>query len=128
VEAPAAEVEGHGGGGDRDAAVLFQLQEVGPRAPRLALGADLAGHLDRAAEQQELLGQRGLAGVGMRNDRKGPAAGDLRREGGGVVQHGAPSSGIAAARPRGSGGAETPEARVFGETPVSIPETIPETT
>ena len=27
---------------------------------------------DRAAEQQQMLGQRGLAGVGMRDDRKGP--------------------------------------------------------
>src|SRR4051812_6504734 len=29
---------------------------------------DAARHLDRAAEQQQLLGQRGLAGVRMRDD------------------------------------------------------------
>ena len=33
--------------------------------------------LDRAAEQQQLLGQRGLAGVGVRDDREGPPPGDL---------------------------------------------------
>ena len=33
----------------------------------------LAGEMDRAAEQQQLLGQRGLAGVGVRDDREGAA-------------------------------------------------------
>jgi len=79
VEAPAFEVEGHRRGRDRDAAILLHLHEVRTRAPGLALGADLTGHLDRAAEQQELFGQRGLAGVGMRDDRKGPAARDFGR-------------------------------------------------
>jgi hypothetical protein len=32
--------------------------------------------LDRAAEQQELFGERGLAGVRVRDDREGAAAGD----------------------------------------------------
>ena len=36
---------------------------------------DLAGEMDRAAEQQQLLGQRGLAGVGVRDDREGAAVG-----------------------------------------------------
>jgi serine/threonine protein kinase len=35
---------------------------------------DRAGHLDRAAEQQQLFGQRGLAGVGVGNDGEGAAA------------------------------------------------------
>ena len=74
VEAEAAVVEGHGGGGDGDAALLLHLHEVGAGAPRLALGAHLAGHLDGAPEEEELLGQRGLAGVGVRDDREGPAA------------------------------------------------------
>ena len=91
VETVLAEVEAHRRGGDRDAAVLFHLQEVRPRAPRLALGADLAGHLDRAAEQQELFGQRGFPGVGVRDDREGPAAGDFGRKGG-TVRHGHPHS------------------------------------
>ena len=48
------------------------------RVLRLSLlRLDLAGKLDRAAEQQELLGQRGLAGVGMGDDRKRAPAPDL---------------------------------------------------
>src|SRR5437588_288157 len=41
-----------------------------PVAPRL----DLARELDRPAKQQQFLSQRGLAGVGVRNDRKGAPA------------------------------------------------------
>jgi hypothetical protein len=49
--------------------------------PRGLAALDGAGHLDRASEQQQLLGQRGLAGVRMRNDRKRAAASDfLARE------------------------------------------------
>ena len=39
--------------------------------------AHLAGHLNGAAEPQQLFGQRGLAGVGVGNDGKGAAAGDF---------------------------------------------------
>ena len=39
----------------------------------LAARLDGARHLDGAAEQQQLFGQRGLAGVGVRDDRKGTA-------------------------------------------------------
>ena len=91
VEPPVAEREGHRRGGDRDAALLLELHEVRAGAAGLALGADLAGHLDGAAVEQELLGQRGLAGVRVRDDREGPAAGDLRRQRrgvGGAVEHG----------------------------------------
>ena len=35
------------------------------------------GELDRAAGAQQALGQRGLAGVGVRDDREGAAAGDF---------------------------------------------------
>ena len=38
---------------------------------------DAAGDLDRAREQQQLFGQRGLARVGVRNDGKGAAAAHL---------------------------------------------------
>ena len=103
VEPPVPEGEGHGRGRDRDAALLLHLHEVRAGAPRLALGADLAGHLDRAAVEQELLGQRRLARVGVRDDREGAAAGDLRREGRGVVgavEHG---GGIGRGPARGKG-------------------------
>ena len=42
--------------------------------------ADGAGHLDRAAVEQQLLGERGLARVGVRDDGEGAAAGDLAAE------------------------------------------------
>ncbi len=45
-------------------------------ARRLA-GAHFAGHLDRAAEPQQLFCQRGLARIRVRNDGKGAAAGDF---------------------------------------------------
>ena len=64
----------HHRGGDRDAALLLQRHPVrGGVAGGLA-ALDRAGHLDRAAEQQQLLGQRGLAGVGVGNDGEGAAA------------------------------------------------------
>jgi len=54
---------------------------------RLALARNLAGKLDRAAEQQQLFGQRGLARVRVRDDgERAPARdgvgghGDLRLE------------------------------------------------
>jgi hypothetical protein len=87
VEAVAAVVEGHGRGGDRDAAVLFHLHEIGPGAPGLALCPHLTRHLDRAAVEQEFLGQRGLARVGVADDGEGAPAGDFGRQGGAVVQH-----------------------------------------
>jgi hypothetical protein len=42
-----------------------------PAAWLLAARLDRAGGLDRAAEQQQLFRQRRLAGVRMRDDRKG---------------------------------------------------------
>ena len=70
--------ERHHRGGDRDAALLLDLHPVGLGAPRLAARLHPAGGMDRAAEQQQMLGQRGLAGVGMRDDRESPAAWRLR--------------------------------------------------
>ena len=52
--------------------------EVACRA-RLA-PAHRAGELDRAGIQQQLLGQRRLAGVGMRDDGERPAPRDLAFE------------------------------------------------
>jgi len=40
-------------------------------------GADFTSHLNGATEPQQLFGQRGLAGVGVGNNREGAAAGDL---------------------------------------------------
>ena len=41
------------------------------------LALDRAGGLDRAAVEQELFGQSGFTGVGVRNDRKGAPPADL---------------------------------------------------
>ena len=42
---------------------------------RRFFGLDGTGHLDGAAKKQQLFGQGSLAGIGMRNNRKSPAAG-----------------------------------------------------
>ena len=76
VEDIVAIFEGHHRGDDRDAALALDLHPVGARLDAVLLGLDLAGKLDRAAEQQQLFGQRGLAGVGVRDNSKGAAAGD----------------------------------------------------
>ena len=48
---------------------------------RVGLAAlDGAGHLDRAAEQQQLLGQRGLAGIRVGDDGKGAPTRDFLLE------------------------------------------------
>ena len=57
----------------RSRSMLIQSERV---CTAFALGADLSGELDRAAEQQQLFGQRGLAGVGMRDDREGAPPGN----------------------------------------------------
>jgi hypothetical protein len=49
------------------------------RAPPLPPAFHVAGKTDRAAEQQKLLGERGLAGVGMRDDREGAARAEILR-------------------------------------------------
>ena len=79
IEHAAVVLEGHHRGDDRDAALALDRHPVGLGGAAVALGLDVAGELDRAAEQQQLLGQRGLAGVRMRDDREGAAALDLGR-------------------------------------------------
>ena len=81
VEHAAGVLEGHHRGDDGDAALALDAHPVGAGAAALALGAHVAGELDGAAGAQQVLGQRGLAGVGVGDDREGAAAGDL---GGGV--------------------------------------------
>jgi hypothetical protein len=44
---------------------------VRPRPPPVAPRPHLARQLDRPAKQQQFLGQSGLAGVRVRDDRKG---------------------------------------------------------
>jgi hypothetical protein len=80
VDDAAIVLELHHRAGDRDAALLLQLHPVGGRVPRGFAGLDRSGHVNGAAEQQEFLGQGGLAGVGMRNNRKRAAAADLSVE------------------------------------------------
>ena len=63
--------EGHHRGDHRNAALALDAHPVGAGLAAIGLGAHFAGQLDRAAEQQQLFGQRGLAGVGMRNDGEG---------------------------------------------------------
>ena len=60
VEGQAVPLEGHHRRGDRDAPLPLHLHPVRPGAPLFAARLDRAGHLDRAAEQQQLLGQRRL--------------------------------------------------------------------
>ncbi len=85
VEDQIVELEGHHRGHDRDAALALDLHPVGPGVAALSLGLDLPGQVDGAAEQQQLLRQRGLAGVGVGDDRKGAAprhfSGERRRRG-----------------------------------------------
>ncbi len=82
VEDAASVLEGHDRGDDGDAALALDAHPVGTGATALALGADVAGELDGAAGAQQVFRQRGLAGVGVGDDREGAAAGDL---GGGVA-------------------------------------------
>ena len=77
VELQPAVGEGQHRGGDGDAALPLHLHPVGDGVGPPALGLDRAGQLDDAAVEQQLLGQRGLAGVGVRDDGEGAAAADL---------------------------------------------------
>jgi hypothetical protein len=70
--------------GDGDAPLLLELHPVGPGPPPLAPGLDLAGLLHRPPVEQELLGQGGLARVGVADDRE---RAPVRREVGGLVGH-----------------------------------------
>jgi hypothetical protein len=68
-------------GADRDAALLLHLHPVGGGVPLGLAAAHRAGQLDRAGVEQQLLGERRLAGVGVGDDREGAAAGDLAARG-----------------------------------------------
>jgi hypothetical protein len=54
----------------RDAALLLELHPVARGMALRATRLHGAGEVDRAAVEQELLGERGLPGVGMADDRE----------------------------------------------------------
>ena len=66
--------------GDRDTALLFEAHPVGGRVARGLASLHRARHLNGAAEQQEFFGERRLAGVGVRDDRKSPSPTDFGRK------------------------------------------------
>ncbi len=68
--------------GHRDAALLLQRHPVRCRMPRRLAPLHRPGHLDRAAEQQQLFGQRGLARVRVTDDGEGAAAAGFLQMGG----------------------------------------------
>ena len=76
IEGAVEVIEGHDGGGDRNSALPLHLHPVRFRPPRLALRLHRPRRLDGTAEQQQLLGQRRLAGIGVGDDRKRAPAGD----------------------------------------------------
>ena len=81
VEGEPLMLEAHHRRGHRDAALALDRHPIRAHPPPLAPRLDFARQLDRPAKQQQFLGQRGLAGVRMRNDRKGAPAEGLVRQG-----------------------------------------------
>ena len=65
-------VEAHDRRGHRDAALALDVHEVRRGALPDLVRLHRAGDLDRAAEEQELLGERGLSRVGVADDGEGP--------------------------------------------------------
>ena len=80
VERPRPVREPEHGRGDGDAALPLQLHPVAGGRPCLAPRLDRAGFLDGTREQQELLGQGGLARVGVADDGERATRRDLGRE------------------------------------------------
>jgi hypothetical protein len=65
------------GGGDGDAALFFEFHPVGGSGALVFAGGDGACELDGAAVEEEFFGEGGFAGVGVRDDGEGAAAGDF---------------------------------------------------
>ena len=74
-------IEGHGGGGHGDAALLLDLHPVGGGGAADLVRLHGAGYVDGATEEEELLGEGGFAGVGVADDGEGAAAADFVLEG-----------------------------------------------
>ncbi len=68
----------HHRAGHRDAALFLDLHPVRGGVTRGLARLDRTGDLDRAREQQQLLGQRRFTRVGVRDDGKGAAAPGFR--------------------------------------------------
>ena len=77
IDAEACVLKLHDGRCDRNAALLFNFHPVGHGGPTVLLALDRARLGNGAAVQQKLFCQRRFAGVGVRDDRKGPAAADF---------------------------------------------------
>ena len=77
VDGEAVVVELEDGGGDGDAALTLELHPVGGGGALVLAGGDGAGKLEGTAVEEELLGEGGLAGVGVGDDGEGAAAGDF---------------------------------------------------
>ena len=77
VDRVAAVVELEHGRADGNAALRLELHPVRGGGALVLAVLDRAGQVDRVAVQQELLGQRRLARVGMGDDREGASAGDF---------------------------------------------------
>ena len=85
VEGQPLMLEGHHRGRNRNAALLLDFHPVRTRRALAGATAHRAGLLDRARGGKQLFGERGLAGVRVRNDRKGAArlvGQDFHRRGG----------------------------------------------
>src|SRR5207302_5332729 len=70
-------LELHHRAGYRDSALLLDFHPIRCRMARALPRLDRAGELNGAAEQQQLFGQRRLAGVRVRNDRERAPVGDV---------------------------------------------------
>jgi len=73
VDLVVAVIEFHHRGGHRDAALLFNRHPVAGGVDCGFARFDRPRHLDGAAEQQQLFGEGGLAGVGMADNAEGAA-------------------------------------------------------
>jgi hypothetical protein len=80
VDGVARVLELHHRAGDRDATLLLHFHPVRSRMTRTPPRLHRAGQLDRPAEEQQLLGQGGLAGVRVGDDCERAAAPDFLRE------------------------------------------------
>ena len=81
VHDPPAVVELQHGRADRDPALLLELHPVRRRCPLVLPVLHRAGKVDRVAVEQELLRQRRLARVRVRDDREGASARDFGGKG-----------------------------------------------
>ena len=73
IDAKAVVAELHGGGGHRDAPLLFDLHPVGDGVAGGLFALHRPGHGDGPAIEEEFLGEGGLARVGVGNDGEGPS-------------------------------------------------------